>query len=354
MQHLSSHLVFVLLCFLMGFAVAVASASELVINDGEFTCALDPSVPVAINASTGDLEVTLLNTEACFGPPGGPPTVPLEPALELQVLQSQAPGSVRVTWSSSEGASSCTASSSPTLAAWSGDVSLGQNQSQEIPQIPAGSYTLRLRCANSAGDSPNAQDSFTISAPAAPEACTNRPPPSGWTRMSTGSLSCRYDNSGRLITGADCRTWSPGIWPSTFLNTGGLTERLGTRGGQNQYMAIQFDTTGLTSTRIGHITASESGAMNQPRFLWTISECPGDFNPTQPTGCYGALVSVSPTIFWGGTGTSRACRLEANRTYFLNLIATNVPLGTPPENITLSPDCPEGRPCGAVFSPQNQ
>ena len=348
----------ILISALLGpvFALGPAFAEDLlVINDGEFTCELDPSVPININAATGDLEVTVLNAQDCFGSPESP-VAPLAPALSRQVLEGQQPGTVRLTWTTSEGAQSCTAASSPELSAWSGNVPLGQNLTRDIEQIPAGSYTLRLNCSNAAGDSPNAEVQFAISEPTTPGACDGRLPPQGWNRITSG---CSFTNVGTIISGVDCRIWSStttqGIWPadSPFLATSGIVRRLATQPGQKQYLAIEFNTNGLTANRTGQIKSSESGSFNNPRRLWSISECPGDFNPAQPTGCYGVMDSIFH-IFWGGTSTSESCRLQPNTTYFLNLIPTDSPLGTSPDAITLSPACEGTRACGAVYSPQNQ
>lgn len=311
------------------------------------------SYPLAVDCL--DAQANALSQSASIGVTvPDPQTPPATPSLTRTVVQGTAPGEIRLDWSASSGASSCTAESSPVVSQWNGSVGTGTNQQTILSGLAAGSYTFRLRCANSAGTSANAQVTASISAPAN-EACANRAPPEGWERMSTGSLSCVYP-IGALSwdSSADCRTWTPGIWPTPFLETGGLTFRLGTRQ-PRQYLAIALDTNGLTSLTSGSITSSEPGGtpMVNPRRIYSISSCPGDFHQDAvmaDTGCYGQLTGLFH-IFWGGPGTTRACKLQSNRTYYLNIIATDDPLGTPPNQIRPAPEC-ETSACGATYSPQ--
>lgn len=317
-------------------------AGQLLIQPGDIVCSISAETPVTI-APNGDVTVTITDADTCL-PQAGPPAAPM---LSLDVLSADEPGEVRLTWTSSDSASSCEASSSPALADWNGSVPLGENRTRNISGLAAGNYTFNLSCANSSGSSPLAEASGTILS-TAPAECSNRPPPAGWTRLTSG---CKF------VVGSgfqgDCRSWTS-LFGGEFLDVVGGTQRLATnRLNPNHYLAIQFNSGNLSPTAEGSITSDRAGGMMELHFrMFSISTCPGDFDQaavSAETGCYGQL-SSSRHIFWGGTSSARACKLEPNTTYYLNIIGTNSPLGTDPD--LLEPNCPNNENCGAVYDPQ--
>jgi len=233
-------------------------------------------------------------------------------------------------------------------------------------------YTLSLVCRNGPVESDEgvAQTlSLTVEegfSPGPIEGCEERGPPRGWTRLSNGPLSCNYISGEGFDANSDCRFWQDtsdpedptkpgGIWPSPFLDTGGNTRRLAIgRESPEEYMAIEFNTVGLTPDRRGRITAESAGSGIVPtRVLATISTCPGDFNRDAilaETGCYQTFSSLT-ALRWGGAASGESCQLEPDTRYFLNLIPTDSPLGTATNS--LESNCPEGSRCGSVVSPQN-
>lgn len=317
-------------------------ANQLLIQPGDIVCTVDGSTPVTISP-TGDISVTITDSDTCLPQPV-PPAVPV---LALDVTDQNAPGEIELTWTSSDTASSCEASSNPILSDWSGSVPLGENRSRTISGLAEGNYTFSLTCSNSAGSSASAEVSGTIFS-TVPAACSNRPPPAGWTRLTSG---CKF------IIGSgfqgDCTSWDA-LFGGAFTEVSGATQRLATnRLLPTHYLAIEFNTGDLAPHAQGAITSDRAGGMMDLHFrTWSISTCPGDFDQTAvsaETGCYGRLTS-SRHLFWGGRNSSRSCKLEPNTTYYLNIIGTNSPLGTDPD--LLEPNCPSNANCGAVYDPQ--
>jgi hypothetical protein len=226
-------------------------------------------------------------------------------------------------------------------------------------------YTATLLCRNGPveSDAGVARElSITVEegfSPGPIEGCEERGPPSGWTRLGTGSLSCRYESG--WIASADCRYWEEtltrgGVWPSAFLETGGLTRRLGVgRFSPTEYYAIEFNTVGLPASGSGRMVSESPGqGLTSTRKIATISTCPGDFNRTEimaETGCY-QVFSTFNAFEWGGPSTSEDCKLQPDTRYFFNVIHTSSPEGTPTNS--LEPNCPPGQRCGFVISPGNQ
>lgn len=216
-------------------------------------------------------------------------------------------------------------------------------------------YTLGMECINgSVTDNSSTQLTLVVEEVVAPSptSCVGREPISGWTRLTTGSLSCR-EASG-LDTNADCRKWSPKLWANPFLGSGGISERVLTNvSAKRQYVAIEFDTNGMAGTASGRLSTESPGAViNSERLLATISKCPGDFNPSQVTGCY-----ISPSAFsqftWRGpdSGSTSSCVLQPNETYYLNILSTNSPLGTAPSAIEPVDACDNNK-CGVLLTPR--
>lgn len=111
---------------------------------------------------------------------------------------------------------------------------------------------------------------------------------------------------------------------------------------QNQYAAMAFTPDqSLPSTWQGHLTAEydQLGGVSGS-FLWSISACLGDFDQAaieadSGPNCYGQWRFGLDAIHFGGPDSSgfRNCRLEPGQLYFLNLLPTSQPPGTPPQQL---------------------
>lgn len=281
---------------------------------------------------------------------------PSAPSLSVSPSSVSQGDSFTISWSSSN-ASSCTASG--TLSGWGGTKATSGSQTiTTTGSTQTGSFSVALACSNSGGSSPTTTRTVSIEAPSAcgPE----RSLPSDWPQLTTGSQSCLWVPGVGFDASADCRTWAPGIWDSQFLDTGGATRRIVTNRNSDGkgFVAIELSTAGMTVNARGEITSASGGPGIQfSRRLATISSCPGDFNKPaidQETGCYFELTGLSGSVRWGGTNSGRTCQLEANRTYYLNIIASDSPVGTPPDELQPAATCVDNSNnyrCGAVYGP---
>ncbi len=198
-----------------------------------------------------------------------------------------------------------------------------------------GPYELRIQCSNgSVSSTVDATSTLSLVVnkviPPSPTSCEGREPIKGWTRLTTGSLSCLYGDFS-----ADCTSWSPRLWPQPFVETTTLTRKILTnRSDQRQYVAIGFSTAGLSPKEDGKFNfTSAGGEISQQPIIVTISKCPGDFNPSQPSGCY-----FNKPLFnfkWRGSESTAStdCVLESDTTYYLNILSSNSPQDTLPADI---------------------
>lgn len=247
---------------------------------------------------------------------------------------------VELAWRSS-GATSCEPvgdfppwATKATLQSDSRDADVTQRTFSTADMASASTYELKLKCTNGSIQSTIGASStleLTVNEVVAPSptSCEGRDPISGWTRLTTGTLSCLYGDSS-----ADCRTWSPTLWPNSFLETGTLTRKILTnRSDKQQYVAIEFSTQGMSSSADGRFNfTSAGGEIRQEPLIVTISKCPGDFNPDQPSGCY---FTPSFNFKWRAPESSDSadCVLEPNSIYYLNMLSSNSGPGTLPNNI---------------------
>lgn len=213
-------------------------------------------------------------------------------------------------------------------------------------------YTAGVRCSNGTLMRDSELVAININAVAAPSptSCEGREPPAGWTRLTTGSLSCYYRFGVR--NDADCRVWES-LWPGPFLNSAGQPQVVLTnRTGSKNYVALRFNTNGMSPTETGRLFFGSSPATIQEILVTaTISQCPGDFNVEQPNGCYFKQGPFTSNFRWGGPSTSRDCVLEPDTVYYLNLINTPSPAGVHPSDFEPDPDCAE-RLCGSMITPR--
>lgn len=210
-------------------------------------------------------------------------------------------------------------------------------------------YELKLQCRNgSVASTVSATSTLSlvvneVVAPS-PTSCEGREPITGWTRLTTGSLGCLLDDSS-----ADCREWSPNLWPNPFLESNGLTRKILTnRSDQRQYVAIRFNTNNMSPTQDGRINLeSAGGSVRKEPLIVTISKCPGDFNPDQVTGCYFTPLF---SFRWRGpqSSSSASCILEPDTVYYLNMLSSSSASGTLPQNIQPVEACDSAL-CGVLL-----
>lgn len=326
------------------FLMSSASATQLRIQPGDIVCTISSDVPVTISPD-GGINVTITDSETCLPQAERPGT----PVLSREIIERNEPGRIRLTWSSSESASTCEATSTPSLPDWTGNVPLGAGQTRTITDLSEGNYVFSLTCSNSAGTSESATVSGTIFS-SSPSECEGRLPPEGWTRLTNG---CKF------VIGSgyqgDCTSWDA-LFGGGFTEVSGGTARIATnRLDPTHYLALQFSTQGMASDARGSITSDRAGGMMElHRRIYSISSCPGDFDSSvinNETGCYGQLTSIRH-LRWGGPDSDESCQLEPNKTYYLNLIGTDSPLGTSPD--ALQPNCSSNENCGAVYDPQQR
>jgi len=265
--------------------------------------------------------------------------------------------SVPLTWASS-GATSCTAAGNfsawtdkSALATDSRDASISERTvSTSSGDAESSPYQLSLQCQNgSVSSTIGAASTLSLVVnevvEPSPTSCVGRDPIAGWTRLTTGSLSCLVGDST-----ADCRAWSPNLWSNSFLGSAGISKKILTNvSSTQQYVAIQFNTNGMASTRAGRLEFERAaGFITKPAVRLTISQCPGDFNPQQATGCIfnGDLFSAS----WRGpdSAASTDCVLQPNSVYYLNILATTSDSSVAPSAIQPDPRCDED--CGLLIT----
>ena len=163
-----------------------------------------------------------------------------------------------------------------------------------------------------------------------PEHCTSRQP------------------AGEVVNGSDCIFNSSSVDCSSYESIfgpfpGGPT---GVQFAQpnGAFIALEFGTENLTATGgTWDFVPPQFGSQNTGPRLVSISNCPGDFDQAKieaemGSGCYqkSRPALLGGDLHWFRDGTSgTGCRLEVReQPYFLNIIYTTDPEGTPPSQIT--------------------
>jgi len=264
------------------------------------------------------------------------------------------------TWKS-RGAWSCQAGGN--LPGWNSDslvpdsIDAGNTRFVASNNLAAASpYVATLLCSNGPATSNNGvPNSVSITVNEGfvpepiPEICNTpaRLAPAGWTRLSTGSQSCHFTD--RWLPNSDCREFDK-LWPASFMSTGQISRDIGVRNSNaRDYVAVRFTTEGLSPTATGSFNFNSAPNLTNTNKIVSISQCPGDFNRDAimaETGCY--RTSFAQNLNWGG---SQACQLEANQTYYLNIIHTEQGSGTPTQEIQPHSLCASGTRCGTLVTP---
>lgn len=323
---------------------------------------------VVIDPETGDLRATPVDPQACQATTQdcGDVNVALQtfsvnnvaavtgsvPVVEL----SQ--GSNAVFRWNSRGAWECEGLGMPGWSASGKPPANTIGQTVSTNNVQVGEYDAAIECRNGPVVSTAGPIRVSVLAgtdPSGPTQCgaPERQAPSGWTQLTTGNLSCVWRAGVGFDGSRDCSTWE-GIFRQSFPDGGGNPQRFGIgRQSPNEYLAIKFSTGDFGPTQLADIAheGPGSGVTVTPRIA-TISECSGNFDRDSilaETGCYFVLTQLIDRIRIGGTQTTRACKLESNKDYYLNIVHSSSPAGTPVGQ--LQSNCPQNTFCGVLYAP---
>ena len=268
-----------------------------------------------------------------------------EPSLSVSPEVIRPGDSVTVTWSS-ENATGCTAGGD--FPDWSGSkAGSGSEVIDTSTGLEPDTYNLTLFCSNNSGDSPVAQVDLLVETNGAPACTGDRAPPPGLTRTETCLLS---PQSG------DCREFNDvhGEFPGII----GAIRLFGLQPGT--YAAKRIEPMTIPADARADLAYDvlqnpHAGQALGP-MIWSISTCPGDFNEEaitaeQGPGCIGTVPGSSMT-FGGSSWEDQVfrCGLQSDTTYYLNILYTDQPVGTP--NSSLNWFC-ETENCGMQVTTYN-
>lgn len=231
----------------------------------------------------------------------------------------------------------------------------GSQQTVNTSSIEEGEYRAGLECFN--GPVRSAERDVNILVQEGdvvdPADCpTSRQMSSPWNQAS----QCVFGSS------ADCTRLENvfgGDGSITSMSTGNIKNIVLNRNdNESQYIALRFNTNGLGATQEARFNVAypQGVTFNSAPKMVTVSRCPGDFNLTElldDGGCrfttFGGLFQGGP-IRIGGPASGRNCSLDLNETYYLNILFTDSPYSTDPDDIE-SRDCGSDG-CGDQWEPQ--
>lgn len=334
-------------------APGLGGAADLVLVDGTATRTCNYT-DISIDPDTGiaTINVTNLDDPDCAGGSSGgnPPPAPSLSVSSSSITQGT---SLTVNWNSTN-ADTCTATG--TFPGWPGTkATSGTNFLPTDSSTPLGNLTLELSCSNTSGSSPVTTRTVAVSEDGGgpgPECTGTRAPPPGMSR----AIQCDLFN-----TSVDCRSYA-----AVFGGIPGTTGIRQLAVNQNQYMAMQFDPATVPAAARGEFNlealqgANSDITFGQP--LWSFSTCPGDFSTASvnemgdPDCLLGGFAAKFGFKFGGSNSVGIADRcglqLEDGTVYYLNVLWTNDPPGTPNANLTW--ECGTGdNECGAQFQVGN-
>lgn len=301
-----------------------AFAGDLVLKLGTTN---DPRIPitglVTVNPSSGDVIVDPVASAGTagdgwcpVGTGGGTPA----PTVNYSVDNASLPvggGTVNLSWTSTN-ATGCTASSSPSVNGWSGSVAT--SGSVAVALSASGTYTFSLYCSGAGGNSGTSTRQVVVATATTSTECTNRPAPTQLTRQTTFYNGGIYaHNSNKDIPGGttSVTTHDPVLGPFgyTYINE---KEDAYIPIENAKYISLQFSTAGLASGTYGRVSWEQPTSNGAPLTVM-LSPCPGDFQYVTSAKCkvtlgYGALT----WYITSGTSPSTTCKLEPNKTYYIN------------------------------------
>lgn len=335
----------------------------------------------------GDIRVTPVDPEACTAT-GSCEDVEVHvssftvnsQASAVSVSQGQ---NLTFRWST-RGAWACDGTG---LSGWTGTGKTSSDLSGltvSTSNVPVGTYQVSLSCYNGsvlASTTPSVAvevkeaDSGPPDPEPVPQICDSRQKlPTNWNRLTTGSNSCSYRYAGMAGGGSgphtdhDCREFNK-VWPANWDNMDNSQRVLGTpaRNNGRHYMALGFNSgdipTALPPSGLHNYGSfslappQTSGLDNRPKLI-SISRCPGDFDKAAIDIDMGSGCIVREVGFkgpkWGGPHyrtQNGVCALQPNTDYYLNIIYTLSPVGTPPAQIEPDSECATGSGCGTRWMP---
>lgn len=308
---------------------------------------------------TGDIELKPQPAAGTSGdgwcPQGAAPTAPTFPAaLSVTPTAIITGNTVSASWTSA-GAQTCSGTatrngSAVTVSGWTGS----QPTTSPAPSLQftissAGAYVFTITCTNTAGSTPSSSTTINVSDPGT-GACAGVPPSpfANLTRQTTfnNTTALRNEANQNMPLGATSISfWSPFIgtqFPQIRGENGVLPVEVG------KFVAFEFNTGTVTLAAYGGApgaptTPNRFGTVewvppgsNEGQPVVAISECPGVFDnlpaapgdPNNNAECRG-LQSGSGGITWGidPTGNNFVCRLQENKTYYVNVAYVNFSTG---------------------------
>jgi hypothetical protein len=237
--------------------------------------------------------------------------------------------SVSLSWSSTDAVVCDATASGPASTIWPGPKAVSNTSGLGVVLSTAGDYTFNLRCYNAAGASTLQAVSVTATVPQGPVDL-------GCTITSTDPA---FQPSGRVATEKSwVQQWSAPNSTSlaTYPNSIGSAVPVGANKGG--YVVVPFVPTANLDVEIFWDVAQANNSIgyNPPRpadgMFITISPCRGDFR--EPVvGSNDHFLRPGCRVFANtaqlnystipGTTNNTMCRLEAGKTYFMNVVAAD-------------------------------
>jgi hypothetical protein len=276
--------------------------------------------------------------------------VPPLPSLMVSASSITQGDPLTVTWTSTN-AQACAASG--TFPGWSGTKSPAGNETlPTTANSPTGELAVELTCSNAIGASQTAVQTVTVSENGGDPCSGDRAPPPGMTR----AVSCDLFNPA-----TDCTSYA-----SVFNGIPGTTGIRQIAVAADQYLAMRLDPATIPAEASVDINLEGLQAHAHIKFgqpLWSISTCPGDFNQSAIAAELGDSDCILDGAaakfgfkFGGSEAVSQFSRcglsLPPGTVYYLNLVWTNDPAGTPNSDITWQCGI-DGSECGAQFQAVN-
>jgi len=273
------------------FAMMCSTASaqiKIVIDNQEIPTQDIESIVILPNSNLISISTTVgytVQANSVEPPPAGAVAISSFTVSPLSLTEGE---SVTISWAALN-ATSCAASSN--LVAWSGAVQTSGSVATAINT--AGTYALNLTCQGEAGPVSRTA-SVIVTAPVPPD-----PKTTVCTAPTLSGTTVAWENF-----------WKTAFPGPSYNNTNTAITRSG-------YLALEFNTGNIVDN--GYLGTVGNTITSGVR-LGAISECPGDFDVASDcTHIWG----IGGGISWATNGTSSACELQPNTTYYFNVTFTD-------------------------------